>query len=130
MIASGAQRVSRVGKGGYERRSMAIRLHRCSNLEAKNAGHPCWRVQNALDELAIEYEVVPGPVSAAERDVLYRLSGQRYYPVIEFDDGRVYREEALEMAERIRAGELSEMGLTSPAAGRPGPESATDGMSR
>jgi hypothetical protein len=30
--------------------------------------------------------------------------------VLEFDDGRVYREEALEMAERIRAGELSEMG--------------------
>ena len=35
-----------------------------------------------------------------------QLSGQRKYPVIEFEDGRVYREESTQMAERIRAGEL------------------------
>ena len=108
---------------------MALRLHRCSNLEAQNDEHACWRVQEALDELAIEYEVVPGPVAASERDELYRLSGQRYYPVIEFDDGRVYHEEALEMVERIRGGELSEMGLTSPTAEQPGHLSETDGTS-
>jgi hypothetical protein len=99
---------------------MALKLHRCSNLAGQDDDHACWRVQSALDELAIEYQVVPGPVGAAERDDLYRLSGQRFYPVIEFDDGRVYREEALEMADRIRAGELSEMGLTSPMAEQPG----------
>jgi hypothetical protein len=99
---------------------MAIKLHRCSNFGAKEDEHACWRVQEALDEAEIEYEVVPGPVPIAERDELHRLSGQRYYPVIEFDDGRVYREEAIEMVERIRAGELSEMGLTSPMAEQPG----------
>ena len=99
---------------------MTIRLHRCSNLDAQNDEHACWAVQDALDELEIEYQVVPGPVAASERDDLHRLSGQRYYPVIEFDDGRVYHEEALEMVERIRTGELSEMGLTSPTAEQPG----------
>jgi glutathione S-transferase-like protein len=101
---------------------MAIRLHRCSNFTAKDAEHACWQVQSALDELGIEYEIVGGPVALSERDALHRLSGQRYYPVIEFDDGRVYREEALEMVERIRAGELSEMGLTSPVAEQPANE--------
>src|SRR5690348_7708988 len=101
---------------------MAIKLHRCSDFDATDVEHACWNVQSALDELAIEYEVVAGPVAPAERDALQHLSGQRYYPVIEFEDGRVYREEAVEMAERIRAGELSEMGLTSPTAEHPGPE--------
>jgi Glutathione S-transferase, N-terminal domain len=99
---------------------MGIRLHRCSNLDAREDEHACWRVQSALDELAIEYELAPGPNAASERGELHRLSGQRYYPVLEFDDGRVYHEEALEMEGRIRAGELSEMGLTSPAAEQPG----------
>jgi hypothetical protein len=99
--------------------AMAIRLHRCSNLTAQNAEHACWHVQNALDELGIEYEIVGGPAVRSERDELHRLSGQRHYPVIEFEDGRVYREEAIEMAERIRTGELSEMGLTSPTAEQP-----------
>jgi hypothetical protein len=109
---------------------MAIRLHRCSNFAATNAEHACWLVQNALDELEIEYKIVPAPVAPSERDALQHLSGQRYYPVIEFDDGRVYREEGLEMAGRIRAGELSEMGLTAPAAQQPAHESATDGMTQ
>ena len=29
---------------------MAITLHRCSNEWVKLSGHPCWRVQKALDE--------------------------------------------------------------------------------
>ena len=44
---------------------MAVKLLRCSNLWVKIGGHLCWRVQKALDEQGIEYEVVPGP-SAAE----------------------------------------------------------------
>jgi hypothetical protein len=101
---------------------MAIRLHRCSNFTAKDAAHGCWQVQTALDELGIEYEIVGGPAALSERDELHRLSGQRHYPVVEYEDGRVYREEAVEMAARIRAGELSEMGLTSPTAGQPAHE--------
>ena len=70
--------------------------------------HPCWRVQKALDEQGIEYEVVKGPLRAGKRDELDRLSGQRRYPVIELEDGEVYREESAEMAKRIRAGQLFE----------------------
>jgi len=43
---------------------------------------------------------------AGKRDELDQLSGQRKYPVIEFEDGRSYRAESAEMAEKIRAGEL------------------------
>ena len=68
--------------------------------------HPCWRVQKALDEQGIEYEVVKGPLRPAKREELERLSGQRKYPVIEFEDGRVYRDESADMAERVRSGRL------------------------
>jgi glutathione S-transferase len=68
--------------------------------------HPCWKVQKALDDEGIEYEVVKGPLRGSKRDDLERLSGQRKYPVIEFEDGRVLREESKDMAERIRAGAL------------------------
>jgi hypothetical protein len=70
------------------------------------AGHPCWRVQSALDEAGVEYEVVKGPLRRGSRDDLERLSGQRMYPVIEFEDGSVYREESKQMAETIRGGGL------------------------
>jgi glutathione S-transferase len=85
---------------------MAVKLHRCSTMWVKIDAHPCWRVQKALDEQGIEYEVVKGPLRSGKRDELDQLSGQRKYPVIEFEDGRVYREESTEMAEKIRAGEL------------------------
>jgi glutaredoxin len=87
---------------------MAIKLHRCSNLWLKVQGHPCWRVQSALDEQGIEYEVVKGPLRRSKRDEIERLSGQRQYPVIQFEDGSVYREQSKDMAETIRAGKLDE----------------------
>jgi glutathione S-transferase len=68
--------------------------------------HPCWKVQKALDEQGIEYEVVKGPLRPGKRDELEQLSEQRKYPVIEFEDGRAYRDESKAMAERIRAGKL------------------------
>ena len=40
---------------------MAVKLHRCPNTWAKFGGHPCWKVQKALDEQGIEYEIVKGP---------------------------------------------------------------------
>jgi glutathione S-transferase len=87
---------------------VAIKLYRCSNLWVKLDGHPCWRVQKALDEQGIEYEIVKGPLFRSKRDELQQLSGQRQYPVIQFDDGKVYREESKAMAERIKAGTLME----------------------
>jgi glutathione S-transferase len=85
---------------------MTVKLHRCPTMFAKFGAHPCWKVQKALDEQGVEYEVVKGPLLPGKRDQLEQLSGQRKYPVIEFEDGTVYREESKDMAERIRAGEL------------------------
>lgn len=85
---------------------MAVKLHRCSVTWFKAGIHPCWRVQKALDEQGVEYEVVTGPLRPGKRDELERLSGQRKYPTIEFEDGTVYREESADMAKRISAGRL------------------------
>ena len=86
--------------------AMAVKLHRCSLQWFKMDAHPCWRVQKALDEKGIEYEVVHGPLRPGKRDELERVSGQRKYPTIEFEDGSAYRAESKDMAARIRAGEL------------------------
>jgi glutathione S-transferase len=96
---------------------MAVKLHRCSSMWVKINAHPCWKVQKALDEQGIEYEVVKGPLRGGKRDDLERLSGQRKYPVIELEDGSVYREESKDMAARIRAGKLFE----EPASSEPAP---------
>lgn len=85
---------------------MPVKLHRCSLMFVKVDAHPCWRVQKALDDTGIEYEVVKGPLRAGKRDTLKEVSGQRKYPAIEFEDGRAYRDESKQMAERIRAGKL------------------------
>jgi hypothetical protein len=85
---------------------MAVKLHRCSTMWIKIQGHPCWRVQSALDAQGIEYEVVKGPVSKKKRNDLERLSGQRLYPVIELEEGTVYREQSKAMRARILAGKL------------------------
>jgi len=87
---------------------MAVKLHRCSTMWLKIDAHPCWRVQKALDEQGIEYELAKGPARRSKRDELERVSGQRKYPAIEFEDGSAYREESKEMAARIRAGRLFE----------------------
>jgi glutathione S-transferase len=87
---------------------MAIKLHRCSTMWLKIGGHPCWKVQKALDDQGIEYRLVKGPLGRGKREDLERISGQRKYPVIEFEDSTVYRAESKEMAERIRSGKLFE----------------------
>ena len=92
---------------------MAIKLHRCPNEWVKLSGHPCWKVQKALDEQGIDYEVVKGPLRRSKRDELERLSGQRKYPVIEFEDGSAYRDESDEMVARIRSGDLAPTGSSS-----------------
>jgi glutathione S-transferase len=87
---------------------MAIKLHRCSALWAKVGGHPCWRVQKALDEAGVSYEIVKHEWAPwSKRPDVQALSGQRKLPVLELDDGTVVREESARMAERIRAGEFS-----------------------
>jgi glutathione S-transferase len=80
----------------------------------KIGGHPCWKVQKALDEQGIDYEVVKGPLRRGKRDELEQRTGSRLYPAIEFEDGTTYRAESKEMAERIREGKLFE-GRGAPA---------------
>jgi hypothetical protein len=58
---------------------MAVKLHRCPNVWVKVQGHPCWKVQSALDAQGIEYEIVKGPLRRGRRDELERLSGQRMH---------------------------------------------------
>ncbi len=87
---------------------MAVRLHRCSNLWVKIGAHPCWKVQKALDEQGIDYEVVNGPALRGRRGELEQKTGQRMYPAIEFEDGSTYREESKQMVARIQEGRLFE----------------------
>jgi glutaredoxin len=87
---------------------MAIKLHRCGNLWFKVGAHPCWKVQKALDEQGVDYEVVAGPLSRSKRTAVEQGTGQRMYPAIQFEDGTWYREQSKDMAETIRAGRLDE----------------------
>ena len=97
---------------------MAVKLHRCSNVWVKVQGHPCWKVQSALDEAGVEYEIVKGPLFKSKRTEIEAKTGQRQYPVIEFEDGSVYREQSKEMAATIRAGKLDEKrGSAGPSTG-------------
>ena len=93
---------------------MAIKFHRCGNLWVKVGGHPCWRVQKALDEQGIQYEIVKEPWPR-NRDNTESRTGQKKYQWIEFEDGSVYREESKEMAETIRAGKLDSKRAGAPA---------------
>jgi glutathione S-transferase len=87
---------------------MAIKLHRCSTMWVKIDGHPCWRVQKALDEAGVEYEVVThAPFRKSKRtDYIELTGGDARLPAIELEDGSVIREESKDMAERVREGRL------------------------
>jgi hypothetical protein len=85
---------------------MAVKLHRCKNLWVKGP-HPCWTVQQALDEAGVNYEVVKEQWFGDRPETVER-TGQKRFPWIEFEDGSVYREESKDMAERIRSGKLME----------------------
>jgi glutaredoxin len=88
---------------------MAVKLHRCSNIWVKVDPHPCWRVQKALDEAGVEYEIVKHPsFRRSKRTEVIELSGQSALPVIELEDGTAIREESKDLAARIRDGRLRE----------------------
>jgi hypothetical protein len=89
---------------------MAVKLLRCSGQWVK-IGHPCWRVEEALIDMGIEYETVAGPAMPWQRgkrtDLIEKTGGNKY-PAIEFENGTVYREESKNMEQTIRAGRLFE----------------------
>jgi glutathione S-transferase len=86
----------------------SVKLHRCSwtflhtNLDA------CWKVQRALDEQGVDYQVVKHGFARGARPAVESLSGQKLLPVIEFADGRAYRAQTKDMVGRIAAGRLSD----------------------
>jgi glutathione S-transferase len=85
---------------------MTVKLHRCSTMFIKGP-HPCWKVQKALDDAGIEYEVIKHPVRRSRRDDYVKLTGQKLYPAIELEDGTVIRRESKELVEMISSGQLS-----------------------
>jgi glutathione S-transferase len=84
----------------------AVKLHRCSWTFLHTDLDACWKVQRALDEQGIEYEIVKHGYGKGSRPEVRELSGQKLLPVIEFDDGHAYRAESDDMAARVRAGSL------------------------
>jgi glutathione S-transferase len=84
----------------------AVKLHRCSWTFLHTDLDACWKVQRALDEQRISYEVVKHGYGKGSRPQVTKLSGQKWLPVIEFEDGSAYRAESDEMAARVRAGSL------------------------
>jgi glutathione S-transferase len=86
-----------------------VKLHRCPFTFFHTDLDSCWKVQRALDDQGIEYEVIKEPsLPRSRRKDVERLSGQRLLPVIEFEDGSAYRAESSDMAATIRAGKLFE----------------------
>ncbi|MGA2007367.1 MAG: glutathione S-transferase N-terminal domain-containing protein [Solirubrobacteraceae bacterium] len=84
----------------------SVKLHRCSWTFLHTDLDACWKVQRALDERGIEYEVVKHGYGKGSRPEVRALSGQKWLPVIEFEDGRAYRAESDAMAARARSGQL------------------------
>ena len=74
------------------------------------------RAWGTIEKLKEADEVVTGPVSRGKRDDLEKLSGQRMYPVIEFEDSTIYRAQSKDMAARIAAGKLFEGNGAQPEA--------------
>ena len=87
-----------------------MKLHRCSWTFLHTDMDACWKVQRALDEKGIEYEVVKHGFGKgkAMRAEIEMLSGQRLLPVLELPDGSVYRAESDDMAAAIRSGEIAD----------------------
>jgi glutathione S-transferase len=84
---------------------VAVKLHRCSGMFIKGP-HPCWKVQKALEDAGIEYEVVKHPIRRSKRDDYVKLTGQKLYPAIELEDGTVIRRESAELVEMVRSGQI------------------------
>ena len=71
----------------YTRRVASVKLHRCSWTFLHTDLDACWKVQRALDEQGIPYEIVKHGFGKGARPAVEALSGQKWLPVIEFEDG-------------------------------------------
>ena len=89
-----------------EQVAAVVKLHRC-RFEWLKSG-PCWKVEKALKDMGIDYELAPGPSRPSKRDEMIEHTGQKLYPAIEFEDGTWYREESKDVEKTIRDGKLVE----------------------
>ena len=88
---------------------MAVKLHRCGGMWVKIDAHPCWKVQKALNESGVEYEIVKHPsFPRSKRTEYIKLTGTSLLPAIELEDGTVIRRESSELAQMIRSGQLQQ----------------------
>lgn len=87
---------------------MAVKLHRCPFTFLHTDHDACWKVQKALDEQGVDYEIVKywSPLRG-QRKSLIELSGQHLLPVLELEDGTVIRAESDVMAAQVREGAAS-----------------------
>ncbi|QEC49449.1 hypothetical protein FSW04_18995 [Baekduia soli] len=83
-----------------------IKLHRCSWTFLHTDLDACWKVQRALDEQGIPYDIVKHGYGKGKRPAVEQLSGQSKLPVLELP-GEVYRAESSDMAARVRAGGIT-----------------------
>lgn len=88
---------------------MAVKLHRCSNIWVKIDAHPCWKVQKALDDAGVDYEIVKHPSFRRSKRTAYieLTGGDSKLPAIELEDGTVIREESKDLAARVREDRLT-----------------------
>ena len=91
---------------------MKVTVHTCPYPWLDVPGHPCTRVIGALKAAGIEYGVVKNPLLRGKRKKVEELSAQRLLPLIQFDDGVIYREQSRDMAATIRAGRLAEQDVS------------------
>ena len=87
---------------------MVLKLHRC-RWTWYRFRHPCWTVQEALNDAGIEYEIVAAETfPRGRRKEVIDGTGQHFLPAIEFDEGTWYRADSHEMAAVIRSGKLGQ----------------------
>ena len=84
-----------------------VKLHRCSWTFLHVEADACWKVEKALKEQGVPYEVVKHGYGKGKRADVEALSGQSKLPVLELADGEVYRAESADMAARVRAGGIA-----------------------
>lgn len=93
---------------------MAVKLHRCGITWVNIPAHPCYKVQKALDDAGVEYEVIKHPTFPRSKRTAYiELTGQNLLPAIELEHGTVIRKESKDLIAMIESGEL---GASTPAA--------------
>lgn len=85
-----------------------VKLHRCSYTFLHIKADACWRLQQALDEEGVDYEIVKHGFGKSEksRAEIVEMSDQKFVPVLELADGTIYREETDDMIAKLKAGQL------------------------